>query len=116
MHIEDGPVVVPTPPPEIDVELWLSSVDKLEELGPDRIGATHCGFDDDVPARLAAMRAYLAEWVPLARELDERAWVERYEAWLRGEVDENAFAAYRQAGPPKQLWAGLDRYWRRKAG
>jgi glyoxylase-like metal-dependent hydrolase (beta-lactamase superfamily II) len=106
----DQPVVPPTPPPDIDVEAWLRSVDLVEEWDPAALALTHFGAYDDVDTHLAALRDALhmqAEW---ARDLDEAAFLARRREWVH-----NAPETYEQAAPGEQMWLGLERYWRKRA-
>ena len=106
----DQPVVPPTPPPDIDVEAWLRSVDLVEEWDPAALALTHFGAYDDVDTHLAALRDALhmqSEW---ARDLDEAAFLARRRDWVH-----NAPETYEQAAPGKQMWLGLERYWRKRA-
>ena len=57
-----GLTLAPTPPPEIDVEAWLDSVDRIEALEPARLRLTHFGVAEDV----AAARALAREPAPQA--------------------------------------------------
>jgi glyoxylase-like metal-dependent hydrolase (beta-lactamase superfamily II) len=114
VRIPGGPVLAPTPPPDIDVEAWLESIDRIAAWEPARLAVTHFGGYEDPGAHLDALRAYLREWPQRARELDRDAWVEAYRAWLREEVDPAEVDAVVQAAPPDQLWLGLDRYWSRR--
>ena len=74
----------PTPPPDIDVEAWLDSLDTLEALGRRRRSClTHFGQVDDVAEHLHRDAA-VAEWTPRAGELRVTATRRRFIARLRG--------------------------------
>src|SRR4051794_137425 len=60
----------PTPPPDIDVEAWEASLDKLAAWEPQRLGLTHFGTIEEPAAHLEAVRERLREEAQLARELD----------------------------------------------
>lgn len=108
---DSGLVLMPTPPPDIDVEAWLASLDRLEGWGPQRIALTHFGaITGDVARHLDIARARLREWAGLAREVDEETFVERVRAQVREGAGDEA-DAYVQAAPPEQLYMGLARYW-----
>jgi len=106
-------VIAPTPPPEIDVEAWLDSIQMLRELTPRRLCMTHFGAREDPQAQLGALAEYLRRAAGLSAGGDR----EEFAAWLRAilaaETDEVA-ARLRQAMPPEQLWLGLERYWRKR--
>ena len=104
----------PTPPPDIDIPLWLDSVKRVREMDPAALCLTHFGRFEDVAAQLDNVAAYLERMrEPVAdRETFERAVVgEAVEA-----VGAEDAATYFQAAPPEQIWWGLARYWERKAG
>ena len=109
-----GPVLTPTPPPDVDVEAWNRSLSLVAEWEPASLGITHFGAIERPFEHLAIVRDRLAAWATLARELDGPA----FEAHIRQEVaaatDPDTAAAYLQACPPEQQWPGLERYWRRR--
>jgi glyoxylase-like metal-dependent hydrolase (beta-lactamase superfamily II) len=108
-------IVPPTPPPDIDVELWERSIGIVEGWAPRRLGLTHFGAVEQPAEHFAKVRERLREEAQLARELSEehyeRRQVERVEASLG---PENA-AEMIQCVPPQYQWRGLDRYWRKRA-
>ena len=73
-------VVPPTPPPDIDVETWLESIELVEAWKPERLAVTHFGAIEEPAEHLATVRERLAEEARLARELDEDAYEERHRA------------------------------------
>jgi hypothetical protein len=76
---------------------------------------THFGDSEDVDAQLAELSARLDDWAGRAREQDLEAFVAGVRAEIAEHVDSETAAAYEQAAPPEQLYAGLDRYWRKRA-
>jgi glyoxylase-like metal-dependent hydrolase (beta-lactamase superfamily II) len=116
IRIDGGAVYPPTPPPDINLELWRTSVDELEARDPSAIAGTHFGRNEDVAHHLAAIREALRRWGDLARETND----EEYQRAITADLDEQVAdpetrAAYLQANPPETLWSGLNRYWE-KAG
>jgi hypothetical protein len=102
--------VPPTPPPDIDVEAWMASIDAVGRWHPAALALTHFGAYDDVAAHLDAMREALARQAEWARDLDEDAFLARRREWVA-----SAPAVYEQAAPSEQMWLGLERYWRKRA-
>lgn len=107
--------VAPTPPPEIDVEAWLDSVNRIEALAPDRLRLTHFGLVRDVGAQLDRVRESLRRMAERARDGDREAFLGALEAEVEDGADPAAAASLRQAIPADQAWQGLERYWRKRA-
>jgi glyoxylase-like metal-dependent hydrolase (beta-lactamase superfamily II) len=110
VRIGDGPVLAPTPPPDIDLDAWRASLDVVEAWRPRSIAVTHFGAFEDVPEHIAAFRAHLREVEAWAAEDDEARFVQRVRERVGGA------AAYGQALPPEQSFQGLARYLRKRAG
>jgi len=105
----DQPIVPPTPPPDIDVEAWLQSIDTVQAWDPAALALTHFGAYEDVAAHLDSLRAALRKQADWVRDLDEPEFRARRRAW----VDDAP--VYEQAAPSDQMWQGLERYWRKRA-
>ncbi len=105
-----GPVMAPTPPPEIDLAAWESSLALLEQEAPQRLAITHFGIYDDVEDQLAALRGNL---VQAATWVDEVSDAVSYGAlvreWLVAESDERTASGYCDVMPPEDGYAGLTR-------
>ncbi|HEX8959362.1 MAG TPA: MBL fold metallo-hydrolase [Solirubrobacterales bacterium] len=107
-------VVPPTPPPDIDIELWLGSIGIVEAWRPQRLALTHFGAIDDPLPHLATVRKRLHEEAQLARELSEDAYEQRHrERVAASAADPDAAAEMIQCVPPGYQWRGLDRYWKK---
>jgi glyoxylase-like metal-dependent hydrolase (beta-lactamase superfamily II) len=101
-----------SPPPDIDVEAWHRSLEEIEARRPKRLCLPHFGVVDDPPEHLARMRARLETWSGRVRDgADEEAFVRAAEAELAAGGGTEDVAAYTQAGPLWQSYAGLARYW-----
>ncbi len=101
--------IAPTPPPEIDVEAWLGSVDRIERLEPTTLRLTHFGEARDVGAQLDRVRESLRANAALA-ERGREAFLEHFEAEIDAHEDPETATRTRQATPPEQQWLGLERY------
>jgi glyoxylase-like metal-dependent hydrolase (beta-lactamase superfamily II) len=111
---DSGPTIPPTPPPDVNVEAWHQSIERVREWEPDRIAITHFGAYEDVERQLDELSGRLDEFARRAREQDQAEFI----AGVREEIVRGAEAgvrdAYAQAAPPDQLYAGLERYWRKR--
>ena len=107
--------LAPTPPPEIDVEAWLDSVDRIEALSPHRLRLTHFGLERGrrraarpgaggaAPERRAGRSADARPSSTASRRRSPRAPTgRRLRRWSRRR-------------PPEQQWLGLERYLRKRA-
>jgi glyoxylase-like metal-dependent hydrolase (beta-lactamase superfamily II) len=104
-------VLPPTPPPEVDLEAWERTLDELARLAPERLALIHFGVFEDVGRHLAELRRRLREWAERVRDgASEEQFAAEAEADLAADRD-----AYEQAMPFWQSYAGLVRYWEKRA-
>jgi glyoxylase-like metal-dependent hydrolase (beta-lactamase superfamily II) len=114
-------VMPPTPPPDINVELWEQSLDLVASWNPERLALTHFGaVEDDVPTYLHTARARLRDEASLAKELSEDAYEQDLQRRIRAQMTaeglgEDTVEELLQAVPTAYQWSGLARYWRKKA-
>jgi glyoxylase-like metal-dependent hydrolase (beta-lactamase superfamily II) len=113
-------VMPPTPPPDIDIELWEGSIRIVEGWQPERLALTHFGPIAEPAEHLEIVRERLHEEADLAGR-QPRA---EYEADLQRRIREQLSAEGHgeetveellQAVPTAYQWTGLDRYWRKRA-
>lgn len=112
---DDSLAIAPTPPPEVDLEAWHESIERIRAWRPERLAITHFGSYDDVEHQLDEISWRLDEWAQRAREQDQAAFI----AGVRDEVANGAepqlLEAYALAAAPDQVYAGLERYWSKRA-
>jgi len=119
----DGYVLPPTPPPDIDLEAWRTSVDRLLAWSPSTLFLTHFGPITRVRPHLADLLDNLALNAGVVRDSlaeegtdDEKA--ERFAEWLRQQLRQKMTDAevdsYVVAAGFRYLWFGLARYWRKR--
>jgi glyoxylase-like metal-dependent hydrolase (beta-lactamase superfamily II) len=117
VRIDDSSLTVPpTPPPDIDVEAWHKSIERVRDWRPQRLAMTHFGPSTDVDEQLDEVGRRLDNW---ARRVGETE-LDEFIAWMREEIadgasDPDLLATYTQAAPPEQMYAGLERYLRKRA-
>lgn len=107
---QDGPVLAPTPPPDIDLAAWRASLEQIEAWRPSAIAPTHFGRYEDVAEQIGQLRERLSEWERLAAGGDEAEFVRVLGERMRVEDDPEAAVAYQQAMPADQSYAGMRRY------
>lgn len=107
----ETPVLAPTPPPDIDLPAWRTSIDLIESWAPAALVPTHFGRHEDVSEHLRELRESLERMESLARAGDEQGMAAALRERLRGaDADEETITAYEQAMPPDQTYAGMKRY------
>jgi glyoxylase-like metal-dependent hydrolase (beta-lactamase superfamily II) len=109
-----GFVLAPTPPPDIDLELWGESIARVRAWQPRQLAITHFGVFDDVGEHLDAIEDSLTRSAALAREhsLDEFVAVTR--AAIEADSVAREAASYSLGAPLEQCYAGLARYWSKR--
>ena len=116
VRIPPGRYVAPVaPPPDIDVEAWERTLDAIAERRPERLLLAHFGVAEDPEFHLVELRAVLRTWAERAREGSEEEFVTAAEADVRAAADRATAELFEQAGPFWQSYAGLRRYWEKKA-
>jgi hypothetical protein len=77
---------------------------------------THFGSSEDVDAQLAEVSARLDDWANRVGEVDADTFVaSMLEEVTQGASDPDLLPTYMQAAPPQQMYAGLERYLRKRA-
>ena len=116
-------LIAPTPPPDIDLEAWHSSLDAIEAWQPVSLFLTHFGPVTPARAHLSRFRQTLTSAAEAVKALmaaggsDEekvRLFVEQMRRDVRRELPEREAKAAELAAPFEQLWPGLVRYWQKK--
>ena len=104
-------VLPPTPPPEVDLEAWGRTLDEIAARGPKRMALIHFGVFEDVERHLEELRRRLHEW---AERVRAGATEVQFAAMAADDLAADQ-AAYEQAMPFWQSYAGLKRYWEKRA-
>ncbi len=123
IRIGERPYVLPpTPPPDIDVEAWLHSIEQFRLRQPSGVFVTHFGLHTDAAAHLTMLTDELNAWHRVSRELmdteDEAVRVTRFVDGVMARIAErigaDAAGAYGAAVPLDHCWQGLERYWKKR--
>jgi glyoxylase-like metal-dependent hydrolase (beta-lactamase superfamily II) len=107
-------VIAPTPPPEIDVDLWLRSIDLVESWSPSALCLTHFGPVAEPGLQLDRARAALRRQLEWAEE-GVAEFADRYGESVRAAMSEEEAVRLQQAAPAEQLYLGLERYLEKRA-
>jgi glyoxylase-like metal-dependent hydrolase (beta-lactamase superfamily II) len=113
-------VMPPTPPPDIDVETWIESIETVGSWNPERLALTHFGPVEEPAEHLEIVRGRLREEAERAKRLPELEYEADLERRIRAQLadeghGEETVEELLQAVPTAYQWGGLDRYWRKKA-
>jgi glyoxylase-like metal-dependent hydrolase (beta-lactamase superfamily II) len=114
-----------TPPPDVDLEAWLRTLDTIASLRPRWLMLTHFGAFDDPAFHMADFRERLVRWAGVVRdglgsglsEAEQIAALDRLgaeEAASLGAPQQAALS--QQSGDLSLSWRGLARYWQKRAG
>jgi len=117
-------VMPPTPPPDIDLDAWRTSEDRILSWEPDTLFLTHFGPFHGARMHFQDMTARLDVWSAIVRRLladrslDEdarlHAFVEEAVLDLSRKLGEQEAERYGRAGRLDYSWQGLSRYWRKR--
>ena len=107
--------VPPTPPPDVDLDAWHQSLERVAAWKPERLAMTHFGESTDVQGQLSELGRRLDDWAQLARAQDAMSFAAHITEEIQMSAEPELLEAYIQAAPPEQLFRGLERYWRKRA-
>lgn len=117
-------VMPPTPPPDIDLELWRESAATIQAWDPDSLFMTHFGPYHGARLQFQQLWEHIDAWNrivlrliaddTLTEEQRQEAFVEEAFRELRRAVGEQEADRYGRAGRLDYSWQGLARYWRKR--
>ncbi|MEO0897476.1 MAG: MBL fold metallo-hydrolase [Bacteroidota bacterium] len=122
--INKGPVVPPCPPPDIDIEAWFDSIDKIVQLNPKELYLTHYGLVTEVEDHFVGLKKILMDWrdwmkVPFDEKKSLDEITPAFKAYAANQLREAGLSEeevlkYEAANPAWMSVAGLMRYWTKK--
>jgi glyoxylase-like metal-dependent hydrolase (beta-lactamase superfamily II) len=117
-------VMPPTPPPDVDLEAWRESEEKILAWDPDTLFLTHFGPFHGARLQFQQLRDNITAWSRIVQRLladpsldDERRqeiFVQEAMRELRRIAGENEAEQYSRAGRLDYSYQGLARYWRKR--
>ena len=124
--IEQGPVVPPCPPPDINIEDWEASIDLILNSGVKALYLTHFGKVTEIEKHLEELRTILWDWANFIKPhfdkgTDPRELTPIFAAYAEQQlrdagVADDLVAKYDKANPAWMSVAGLMRYWGKRVG
>src|SRR5688500_13858822 len=116
-------VLPPTPPPDIDLEAWHVSTDRILSWNPDVLFLTHFGPQPSPAVHFQDLWRRMDDWsqrvraslaLPGTDENRAAVFTQRVVEELGRATNREEADAYARAGRFDFSWAGLARYWRGK--
>lgn len=124
VKIDEGPVVPPCPPPDINLEDWKQSIGLLKNLKPTALYLTHFSKIDNVNEHLTRLEIILDDWANWVKDkmiegLSNDEMVPLFMTYTAEQlraagVDELKIKLYEAANPSWMSVAGLVRYWTKR--
>lgn len=119
-------VFPPMPPPDIDLDAWDASLERIRAWDAARVFVTHFGCYDGAAVHLRILQERLHETASIARALlaedglDDEQRQARFtarvlEMFERDITDPEVRRRYATATPLDHCWQGLVRYWRTRS-
>lgn len=117
VRIQPGRAILPaSPPPEVDLEAWAWTLDEIEWRTPERIALVHFGVVDDPAEHLPRLREELDLWAERVLDgMDEEEFVGAAHSDIETSEGAGEAEVYELAAPLWQSYAGLRRYWDKRA-
>ena len=118
-----GVNVPPTPPPDIDLEIWRDSLARIGAWDAETLFVTHFGPHQPSRTHLSELADNLELTSTLAKQSlaregsdeDREAWfADEWRRVLRRRMNSDDAHAYEVAGRFDLNWRGLARYWRKR--
>lgn len=116
-------VLPPTPPPDIDLDAWRASTERILAWHPDQLFLTHFGPQPAPRVHFNDLWTRMDEWSLRVKALldqpgtdDERSrrFMDEVTNELTRATSRDEALAYARAGRFDFSWTGLARYWRKK--
>lgn len=125
VKINQGPVVPPCPPPDINIELWKQSIEKILQHQPRKLYLAHYGTVTDIQAHFEQLIEMLDDWSQWMRPHYEAGtaaeeiipeFIAYTQEQLRSHgVSEENIDRYEKGNPSYMSVTGLLRYWHLKS-
>lgn len=124
VKINNGPVVPPCPPPDINLSHWKNSIQKIRNQNPKTLYLTHFGKVENPNKHLNQLETILDDWAnwmkpyydteTSAEEITPKFMEYTKNQLKSANVSEEDIQRYEYANPSWMSVAGLLRYWKLK--
>lgn len=124
VKIDDGPVVPPCPPPDINIEDWIHSIDLILSKNPNRLILTHYGEEMNPNIHMNQLKEILEDWsswmkIKWQQGLSNEEITPLFMEYTSNQLKERGVSdyglhQYEAANPSWMSVAGLVRYWKKK--
>lgn len=124
VKIKKGIVVPPCPPPDINVEDWVDSINLIRGLDLDEVYLTHFGGIQNINEHLDQLKFILHDWANWMKPHFDKGTPPKEvtplfvkyvkNQLIEGGIDNKGTAQYEAANPSWMSVAGLMRYWKKK--
>ena len=125
VRLGGGPPIPPFVPPELDIEAWLESIEKVRALNPAKLYLPHFGLvESSISAHLEALAGRVRDWSIWFRDRlqagdDEQKLPAAFAAYVADELrsggaTDEELADYEQADPSFMAVSAAVRYWRKR--
>ncbi len=124
VKIEGGPVVPPCPPPDINIEDWMHSIDLVLSKNPKKLVLTHFGEVQTPKEHILELKEVLNDWAQWVKKKWEAGmstdeitpqFMTYTARQLRDKgVSDYGIKQYELANPSWMSVSGLVRYWKKK--
>ncbi len=126
VKINQGPVMPPCPPPDINIEDWQASIQLMRQLPIDTLYLTHFGEIKDIQRHLDELENRLISWAAwmypyFEKQIPSEVIIPEFQAFVKADllanrVLDSELQRYEAANPAFMSVAGLLRYWKKKNG
>lgn len=124
VKINNGPVVPPCPPPDINIGLWKVSIQKLRNLNPEFLYLTHYGKVENIQQHFDELEIILEDWANWIKPyfdsgISTEEITPKFMAYTKKQlknagISDQDIQRYEYANPSWMSVSGLLRYWRLK--
>ncbi|MDN3686550.1 MBL fold metallo-hydrolase [Cyclobacterium jeungdonense] len=124
VKINDGPVVPPCPPPDVHLEDWRESMDKILAQKPDKLYLTHYGMVTNPAQHFEQLKVLLNDWaewmkIRFQEEIPEEIIIQEFTSYTGNQMadcgaNQSLRQLYELANPSWMSVSGLLRYWKLK--